>query len=136
MRCSARAQAADHLRRQQGGSAWPERACAGLAEAAELGGVDEVFPISARTGEGVDALVERLAELMPEGPYLYPPEDHSDQSSELLLAELIREQVLNRTRDEIPHSVEVKVKEVSAREDGLVTVKPRSGPRPSPRSAS
>jgi GTP-binding protein Era len=93
-----------------------------LAEAAELGGVDEVFPISARTGEGVDALVERMAELMPEGPYLYPPEDHSDQSSELLLAELIREQVLNRTRDEIPHSVEVKVKEVDEREDGLVTV--------------
>lgn len=93
-----------------------------LAEAAELGGVDEVFPISASSGEGVDALVGRMAKLMPEGPYLYPPEDHSDQSSELLLAELIREQVLNRTRDEIPHSVEVKVKEVDEREDGLVTV--------------
>ena len=53
-----------------------------LAEAAELEGVDEVFPISARTGEGLDALVERLGELVPEGPYLYPPEDHSDQSSE------------------------------------------------------
>jgi GTP-binding protein Era len=93
-----------------------------LAEAAELDGVDEVFPISARSGEGLEVLVERLGDLMPEGPYLYPPQDHSDQSSELLLAELIREQVLNRTRDEIPHSVEVKVKEVSEREDGLVTV--------------
>jgi GTP-binding protein Era len=93
-----------------------------LADAAELPGIDEVFPISARTGEGVAALVERLGELMPDGPYLYPPEDHSDQSSELLLAELIREQVLNRTRDEIPHSVEVVVKEVEEREDGLVTV--------------
>jgi GTP-binding protein Era len=93
-----------------------------LAAAAELDGVDEVFPISARSGEGLEALVERLGELMPDGPYLYPPQDHSDQSSELLLAELIREQVLNRTRDEIPHSVEVKVKEMSEREDGLVTV--------------
>jgi GTP-binding protein Era len=93
-----------------------------LAQAAELGGVDEVFPISARSGEGVDVLVQRMAELMPEGHYLYPPEDHSDQSSELLLAELIREQVLNRTRDEIPHSVEVKVKEVNERDDGLVVV--------------
>ncbi len=93
-----------------------------LAGAAELEGVDEVFPISARSGEGLGALVERLGELVPEGPYLYPPEDHSDQSSELLLAELVREQVLNRTRDEIPHSVEVKVKEVERREDGLVTV--------------
>ena len=93
-----------------------------LAEAAELEGVDEVFPISARDGQGLEALVERLGELMPEGPYLYPPEDHSDQSSELLLAELIREQVLNRTRDEIPHSVEVAVKEVEERADGLTTV--------------
>jgi GTP-binding protein Era len=84
--------------------------------------VDEVFPISAKSGEGLDVLVERLAELVPEGPFLYPPEDHSDQSSELLLAELIREQVLNRTRDEIPHSVEVKVGEIATREDGLVTV--------------
>jgi GTP-binding protein Era len=94
-----------------------------LAEAAELEGVDEVFPISARSGEGLPALIERLGELVPEGPYLYPPEDRSDQSSELLLAELIREQVLNRTRDEIPHSVEVAVKEVAEREDGLVTVR-------------
>jgi GTP-binding protein Era len=93
-----------------------------LAEAAELGGVDEVFPISARTGEGLEVLVERLGELMPEGPYMYPPQDHSDQSSELLLAELIREQVLNRTREEIPHSVEVAVKDLDQREDGLVTV--------------
>ncbi len=94
-----------------------------LAQAAELDGVDEIFPLSARTREGLDALVERLCELVPEGPYLYPPEDHSDQSSEVLLAELIREQVLNRTRDEIPHSVEVKVKELAEREDGMVTVK-------------
>jgi GTP-binding protein Era len=94
-----------------------------LAEAAELGGVDEVFPISARSGEGLDVLVQRLGELMPEGPYMYPPQDHSDQSSELLLAELIREQVLNRTRQEIPHSVEVSVLEVTPREDELVTVR-------------
>ena len=94
-----------------------------LAEAAEVEGVDEVFPISARTGEGVQPLLERLGELVPEGPYMYPPEDRSDQSSELLLAELIREQVLNRTRQEIPHSVEVSVLEVEPREDGLVTVR-------------
>jgi GTPase len=94
-----------------------------LAEAADLEGVDEVFPISARTGEGLPPLLDRLAELVPEGPYMYPPEDSSDQSSELLLAELIREQVLNRTRQEIPHSVEVSVLEVEPREDGLVTVK-------------
>ncbi len=93
-----------------------------LAAAAELEGVDEVFPISAKTGEGLEPLLQRLGELVPEGPYMYPPEDRSDQSSELLLAELIREQVLNRTRQEIPHSVEVSVQEVEPRKDGLTAV--------------
>ena len=94
-----------------------------LAAAAEVEGVQEVFPISARTGAGLDPLIGRLVELLPEGPYLYPPEDRTDQPSEVLLAELIREQVVNRTRDEIPHSVEVAVQEVGEREDGLVTIR-------------
>jgi GTP-binding protein Era len=94
-----------------------------LSDAAELEGVEEVFPISARTGEGLEPLLERLGELVPEGPFLYSPHDASDQSSELLLAELIREQVLNRTRQEIPHSVEVSVTAVEPREDGLIAVR-------------
>jgi GTP-binding protein Era len=94
-----------------------------LAAAAELEVVDEVFPISARRGTGVGPLVERLAELVPEGPLLYPPEERSDQPSEVHLAELVREQVLRRTREEIPHAVEVEIVEVSEREDGLVDVR-------------
>jgi GTP-binding protein Era len=94
-----------------------------LAAAAELQGVQEVFPISARTGAGLEALVARLAELVPEGPYLYPPEDRSDQPSEVFLAELIREQVVNRTRDEVPHSVEVSIQEVAEGDRGLVTIR-------------
>jgi GTPase len=94
-----------------------------LVAAAELASVDEVFPISARTGAGLDPLFDRLAELMPEGDYLYPPEQSSDQASDVLLAELIREQVLNRTRDEIPHSVEVAVSEIDRRDDGLTTIR-------------
>jgi GTP-binding protein Era len=101
----------------------PNEMVPALADAANLQGVDEVFPISARSGDGLAPLLERLGELIPEGPYMYPPEDSSDQTSELLLAELIREQVLNRTRQEIPHSVEVSVTEVAPpREDGLVEV--------------
>jgi GTP-binding protein Era len=94
-----------------------------LTAAAELTSVDEVFPISARTGAGLEPLFDRLAELMPEGEYLYPPDQSSDQASDVLLAELIREQVLNRTRDEIPHSVEVAVSEIDRRDDGLVTIR-------------
>jgi GTP-binding protein Era len=94
-----------------------------LVAAAELEAVDEVFPISARTGSGLDELVARLADLMPEGPLLYPAEERTDQPSEVLLAELIREQVLNRTREEIPHSVEVAVTERDQREDGLIMLR-------------
>ncbi|MCB0863092.1 MAG: GTPase Era [Solirubrobacterales bacterium] len=90
-----------------------------LVAASELAGVDEVFPVSALTGEGVSELASFLASIVPEGPYLYPPEEHSDQPRELLLAELIRGQALIRTRDEIPHSVEVRVTRLDQREDGL-----------------
>jgi GTP-binding protein Era len=94
-----------------------------LADAESLQAVDEIFPVSAKTGAGVGPLVERLAELMPEGPFLYPPEEHTDLPRDRRLAELIREQVLRRTREEIPHSVEVLVDEVSLRDDGLVNVR-------------
>jgi GTPase len=93
-----------------------------LAEAAELDVVDEVFPVSAKRGTGIGPLLDRLAELMPEGPMLYPSEERSDQASEVHLAELIREQVLRRTREELPHAVEVAVEEVAERDDGLVSV--------------
>ena len=96
---------------------------AALTDAAELEGVDEVFPISGRRGTGVGALVSRLTELVPEGPFLYPAQERTDQPGETVLAELIREQVLGRTRDEIPHSVEVAVLEVERREDGLVAIR-------------
>jgi len=94
-----------------------------LAETAELEGIDEIFPVSARKGTGLDALIEKLVELMPEGPFLFPPEQRSDLPSEILLAELVREQVLRRTRDELPHAVEVQVDEVAHREDGVVEVR-------------
>ncbi|MFN8159670.1 MAG: GTPase Era [Solirubrobacterales bacterium] len=94
-----------------------------LEDAAGLEAVGEVFPLSARTGSGLEELVGRLAELMPESPFLYPPQERSDQPSDVLLAELIREQVLNRTREEVPHSVEVSVTGIQERDDGLVEVR-------------
>jgi len=94
-----------------------------LAETAELDVVDEIYPVSARTGKGLDPLIEKLIELMPEGPLLFPPEQRSDLPSEVLLAELIREQVLGRTRDELPHAVEVQIQEISHRDDGVIEVR-------------
>jgi GTP-binding protein Era len=98
------------------------RAAEALTAAAELEVPGELYPVSARSGEGVAELVEHLVSLLPEGPFLYPPEDSSDQPLETRLAELVREQVLLRTREELPHAVEVEVREIERREDGLVVV--------------
>jgi GTP-binding protein Era len=96
------------------------RLLAALTEAAELDVGDDVFPVSARTGQGLVPLRDHLASLMPEGPFLFPPEDSSDQPLDVTLAELIREQVLRRTFQEVPHSVEVKVDEIERRDDVTV----------------
>ena len=82
---------------------------AALQAAADLDVAEEVFPVSAATGAGVGSLVDCLVSLLPEGPFYFEPEQRSDQSQPVLLAELVREQVLARTRQEVPHSVEVVV---------------------------
>jgi GTPase len=78
-----------------------------LQAAADLDVAEEVFPVSAATGSGVTPLVDCLVSLLPEGPFYFEPEQRSDQSQPVVLAELVREQVLARTRQEVPHSVEV-----------------------------
>jgi GTP-binding protein Era len=94
---------------------------AGLEEA----GVDvrEVVPVSALKGSGLEVLREVLAGLLPEGPFYFPADQRSDQPLEVVLAELVREQALKRTREEVPHSIEVKVEELERREDGLTVVR-------------
>jgi GTP-binding protein Era len=93
-----------------------------LVEVEELGVADEIFPVSAKRGTGIAPLVDRLVGLLPEGPLLYPPQERTDAVLETRVAELIREQVLRRTREEIPHAVEVMVTDIERREDGLVEV--------------
>ena len=78
----------------------------------ELGEFDEFFPISARTGEGVDALVAAIAARLPEGPRYYPEGTVSDQPESVLAAELLREKLLRVTRDELPHSISVVCEEM------------------------
>jgi GTP-binding protein Era len=101
------------------------RTVTALETAAALGVNGEIFPISARSGAGVDPLVEQLVTLLPEGPFLYPPDEQSDQAEHVRIAELVREQVLLRTREELPHAVEVEVDELEEREDGLLVVHAR-----------
>jgi GTP-binding protein Era len=78
---------------------------------AAVGTVDaeEYFPVSARTGEGVAPLVEALVARMPEGPLLYPPNQITDVPEAVWVAELVREQLLAVTRQEVPHSIACQV---------------------------
>jgi GTP-binding protein Era len=105
----------DRLRRPQIAEA--------LSQAAELEVGDDLFPVSARTGEGVGALVAHLAEQMPEGPFLFAPGAMSDQSREVLLAELVREAVIRRTFHEVPHAVEVEIEEIDESREDLTRVR-------------
>jgi GTP-binding protein Era len=82
----------------------------------------EIFPLSARTGAGVEPLTRALVELLPEGPLLYPADVRTDLPREQALAELVREQALKRTHDEVPHSIEVYVEELEERA-GLTAIK-------------
>jgi GTP-binding protein Era len=93
------------------------RIAATLQAASELGVGEEIFPVSARTGAGVGALVEHLVALLAPGPFFYAPQQVSDQPEAVLLAELVREQILARTREEVPHAVEVEIEEIDRRPD-------------------
>jgi GTPase len=99
------------------------RMAAALQAAAELGNWAEVVPVSARTGEQLDLLVELVFAQLPEGRPLYPEGHVSDEPEQHLVAELIREKALAMVRDELPHSVAVLVDEMGPdpeREDLLV----------------
>jgi GTP-binding protein Era len=94
-----------------------------LQQASELELEAEVFPISARRGLGMRELVEHLSALMPEGPFMFAPNAASDQSTEVLVGELIREAVIRRTFQEVPHAVEVIVEEIEYERDGFARVR-------------
>jgi GTP-binding protein Era len=94
-----------------------------LQQTAELGLEGEIFPISARSGAGLPELIDHLGSLMPEGPFMFAPETSSDQSLELIVAELIREAAIKRTFQEVPHAVEVIVEEIESLHDGMVRVR-------------
>ena len=81
-----------------------------LSAAAELELAD-YFPVSARTGEGVDALVDALVARIPEGPQYYPDDMVTDVPEAFWVAELVREQLLAITREELPHSIACRVTE-------------------------
>ncbi|MEY2959560.1 MAG: GTP-binding protein Era [Actinomycetota bacterium] len=90
--------------------ATPTQVLAMLGAAAELGAA-AYFPVSARTSEGISELVASLVDRLPEGPQYFPPGESSDMPEEQYVAELVREQLLAVTRDELPYSIATRVVE-------------------------
>jgi GTP-binding protein Era len=83
-----------------------------MQTAAKLGAFHALHPVSAKTGEGIDELREELVGLLPEGPLYFPAEQRTDLSIEEQIAELVREQALALTREEVPHSISAEVEEI------------------------
>ena len=78
--------------------------------------------VSATTGDGLNTLLDRLAEVMPPGPYLYPPDDLTDLPDRLLAAEIVREQIFLQTHEEVPYAATVETESYAERPDGSVRI--------------
>jgi GTP-binding protein Era len=83
-----------------------------MKTAAELGDFHALHPVSAKTGDGIGELRSDLVSLLPEGPLYYPPETDTDMPLEARIAELVREQALRFTKEEVPHAVTAEVIEI------------------------
>ena len=93
-----------------------------IAELSETGVYEEIFMISAENGDGVDALERAIAEKMPEGPALYPPDQIADLPMRLLAAEVTREKLMLRLHQELPYQLMVETESWEERKDGSVRV--------------
>ena len=91
-----------------------------MQAAASLGDFHALHPVSAKTGDGIGELRSDLVSLLPEGPLYYPPGEVTDMPLEARIAELVREQALRVTREEVPHALTAEVVEI---EDGHVHVR-------------
>lgn len=92
------------------------------AELPPLAGFERIFKVSAQTGDGIESLLETIVGLLPEGPAYYPEDMVTDHPERYIAAELIREQLLRHTEDEVPHSIAVQVEEMKERDNGKIYI--------------
>jgi GTP-binding protein Era len=90
----------------------PSHIATQMKQAATLGDFHALHPVSGKTGEGIDELRADLISLLPEGPLFFPPETTTDMPLDARIAELVREQALRLTREEVPHALTAEVVEV------------------------
>ena len=99
----------------------PENVLAVTAKAAEAG-FDEIVPVSAKTGSGVDELIRCIRNQLPEGPRYFPDDMITDQPERILCAEIIREKALRHLRDEVPHGIGVEIMKIEQLSDRLTEI--------------
>jgi GTPase len=92
------------------------------ATLAELVPFEQIFMVSAATGDGTEQLADALAAAVPEGPHLYPAEDLTDLPDRLLAAEIVREQIFLQTQEEVPYNTTVETENWQERNDGSVRI--------------
>jgi GTP-binding protein Era len=83
----------------------------------------EIVPLSALKTIGIDLLIETLEKYLPEGPKLYPDDIVTDQAQRFMASEIIREKIIESTKEEVPYSAAVEVEEWTEREDGVVFIR-------------
>jgi GTP-binding protein Era len=93
-----------------------------LESPVEIPGFTNVHKVSAATGQGLMELMDALVEALPEGPEYYPEDIITDHPERFIVAEFIREQVLNHTQEEIPHSVAVQIEQMQERPNGRMYI--------------
>lgn len=93
-----------------------------IATLSKMGEFDEIFPVSARTGEGVDEALTKLMERLPTGPQFYPSDIVTDQPERFFFGELIREKAFMLLRQELPYSTAVMIDDVEDKENGVTVI--------------
>lgn len=91
-------------------------------EVASLAVFERVFMVSARTGDGVEALLDFCVEILPESPFLYPEDEITDLPDRQLAAEIVREQIFLQTRDEVPYGATVETESFKTQKTGAVRI--------------
>ena len=92
------------------------------AELHKLLDFSESFMISAEKSQGLDRLRAKIAEAMPPGPWMFPEDELSDLPNRMLAAEVVREQILRQTHEEVPHHATVETEQWTERPDGSARV--------------
>ena len=85
-------------------------------------GFDAIIPVSAKTGDGVEQLEEKLESLMPVGPKYFPDDMMTDQPERLIIAEMVREKALLHLREEVPHGIGVEILGIEKVSDHLTEI--------------